>query len=144
MLINGGLNLQVDESGPQEIGEANLDIQYGLAIAYPTPSTYYSTGGRPPETTPTEVDNEPYLEFLTYLLAQEKIPQTISISYGDGEWTVPESYAITVCNLFAQVAARGVSVLVSSGGTSFPLIPDVPLTHTKHLQIPDPDPIAPR
>ncbi|CZR50339.1 related to Tripeptidyl-peptidase sed3 [Phialocephala subalpina] len=115
VLINGGLNLQDSVSGPQSIGEANLDIQYGLALAYPTPSTYYSTGGRPPETTPNEVDNEPYLEFLTYLLKLDKIPQTISISYGDGEWTVPESYAHTVCDLFAQVAARGVSVLVSSG-----------------------------
>jgi tripeptidyl-peptidase-1 len=114
-LINGGVNLQQNVSGPQNIGEANLDIQYGLALAYPTPTTYYSTAGRPPETTPTEVDNEPYLEFLTYLLALDKIPQTISISYGDGEWTVPESYAHTVCDLFAQVAARGVSVLVSSG-----------------------------
>ncbi|TVY82948.1 Tripeptidyl-peptidase sed2 [Lachnellula suecica] len=114
-LINNGVNLQQIVNGSQEIVEANLDIQYGLAISYPTPTTYYSTAGRPPETTPTEVDNEPYLEFLTYLLKLDKIPQTISISYGDGETTVPESYARTVCDLFAQVAARGVSVLVSSG-----------------------------
>ncbi|KAH8647568.1 peptidase S8/S53 domain-containing protein [Tricladium varicosporioides] len=115
VLINGGLNLQDNVAGPQQIGEANLDIQYGLALAYPTPTTYYSTAGRPPENTNYEVDNEPYLEFLTYLLKLDKIPQTISISYGDGEWTVPEKYARTVCDLFSQVAARGVSVLVSSG-----------------------------
>lgn len=115
ILINGGLNTQDNVGGAQGIVEANLDIQYGLSIAYPTTTYYISTGGRPPETTDYEVDNEPYLEFLTALLAREKIPQTISISYGDGEWTVPESYALTVCNLFAQVAARGVSVLVSSG-----------------------------
>lgn len=30
-------------------------------------------------------------------------------------YTVPESYARTVCDLFSQVAARGTSVLVSSG-----------------------------
>ncbi|KAF4626818.1 hypothetical protein G7Y89_g11340 [Cudoniella acicularis] len=114
-LINGGKNLQVSVNGTQNTGEANLDIQYGLALAYPTPTTYYSTGGRPPENTPYEVDNEPYLEFLTYLLALDKIPQVISISYGDTEWTVPEKYAHTVCNLFAQVAARGVSVFISSG-----------------------------
>lgn len=115
VLINGGLNLQDNVSGPQAIGEANLDIQYGVSLAYPTTAIYFSTGGRPPETTSYEVDNEPYLEFLTYLLGTDKIPQTISISYGDGEWTVPNSYANTVCNLFAQVAARGTTVLVSSG-----------------------------
>lgn len=115
ILIHNGTNAQQNTSGPQEMGEANLDIQYGLSLTYPTPAIYISTGGRPPETTKEEVDNEPYLEFLTYLLTLEKIPQTISISYGDAEWTVPNSYANTVCNLFAQVAARGTSVLVSSG-----------------------------
>ena len=115
ILINGGLNLQDATDGPQSEGEANLDIQYGLALAYPTPTYYISTGGRPPETTDYEVDNEPYLEFLTYLLAQDTIPQTISISYGDAEWTVPPSYAYTVCDLFSQIAARGVTVVVSSG-----------------------------
>jgi tripeptidyl-peptidase I len=115
MLINNGSNLQVNVSGPQNTGEANLDIQYGFSLAYPTPTIYISTGGRPPETTPYEVDNEPYLEFLTYLLKLDKIPQTISISYGDAEWTVPKTYANTVCNLFAQVAARGTTVLASSG-----------------------------
>lgn len=115
VLINGGLNTQDATGGPQNIVEANLDIQYGAGLAYPTPSIYFSTGGRPPETVDYELDNEPYLEFLTYLLAMEKIPQTISISYGDNEWGVPASYAHTVCDLFAQVAARGVTVLASSG-----------------------------
>lgn len=115
VLINGGLNTQDVTGGPQSIVEANLDIQYGLGLAYPTPAIYFSTGGRPPETVDYELDNEPYLEFLTYLLAQDSIPQTISISYGDNEWGVPASYASTVCDLFAQVAARGVTVLASSG-----------------------------
>ncbi|KAK2624135.1 hypothetical protein QTJ16_006769 [Diplocarpon rosae] len=115
ILINGGLNTQDATDGPQSIVEANLDIQYGLGLAYPTPSTYISTGGRPPETVDYELDNEPYLEFLTFLLAQNTIPQTISISYGDNEWGVPASYAKTICNLFAQVTARGVTILASSG-----------------------------
>lgn len=118
ILINGGLQTQQNTTNATlNMGEANLDIQYGLALAYPTPTIYTSTGGRPPEVSPdgTELDNEPYLEFLTYVLALEKIPQTISISYGDAERGVPEKYAQTVCNLFGQIAARGVSVLVSSG-----------------------------
>ncbi|EEB97955.1 hypothetical protein MPER_02627, partial [Moniliophthora perniciosa FA553] len=28
--------------------EANLDIQYTIAMSFPTPNTYYSTGGSPP------------------------------------------------------------------------------------------------
>lgn len=62
-------------------------------------------------------DNEPYLEFLNYLLAlpAASLPQTISISYGDDEATVPLSYADQTCNLFSQLGARGVSILVASG-----------------------------
>jgi len=43
-LVNGGVNTQ----GPTEKDsrEANLDIQYAVAMAYKTPVTYYSTGGR--------------------------------------------------------------------------------------------------
>ncbi|KAI6247881.1 Tripeptidyl-peptidase sed3 [Erysiphe necator] len=115
ILINGGQNTQQNTVDyPLNMGEANLDIQYAF-LAYPTPSIYISTGGRPPETPNMEVDNEPYLEFLTYLLNATEIPRTLSISYGDSEWTVPDSYARTVCDMFSQLAARGVSVLVSSG-----------------------------
>lgn len=115
VLVNGGLNTQQNTTNKTlEMGEANLDIQYGF-LAAQTPKIFISTGGRPPETTDIEVGNEPYLEFLTYLLSSAQIPQTISISYGDSEWTVPKSYAKTVCDLFSQLAARGVSVLVSSG-----------------------------
>ena len=46
---------------------------------------------------------------------QTNIPQVISSSYSDDEDTVPESYARRVCSGFAQLGARGVSVLVSSG-----------------------------
>lgn len=61
--------------------------------------------------------NEPYLEFLTYILALEdsELPQTLSTSYGEEEQSVPEEYAIKVCNLFMQLGARGVSVIFSSG-----------------------------
>ncbi|CAD6504479.1 BgTH12-06208 [Blumeria graminis f. sp. triticale] len=115
VLVNNGSNTQQNETDKSlNMGEANLDIQYAF-LAYPTPAMYISTGGRPPETSKYEVDNEPYLEFLTYLLGIDQPPQTISISYGDSEWSVPESYARTVCDLFSQLAARGVSVLVASG-----------------------------
>jgi len=104
----------------KSFGEANLDIQYTVSATYPIPNKYFSTGGRPPfindPSNPVNVStNEPYLDFLTYLLNEASIPQTLTTSYGDEEQSVPEGYARTVCNLFAQLGARGTSVLFSSG-----------------------------
>ncbi|KAF8917410.1 subtilisin-like protein [Mucidula mucida] len=98
--------------------EANLDIQYTEGMSFPTPNIYYSTGGSPPfipdSQTPTNT-NEPYLDWLNFIMAQSTVPQTFTTSYGDDEQTVPSDYATSVCNLFAQLGARGSSVLFSSG-----------------------------
>lgn len=97
--------------------EANLDVQYAGSIASTVPMTYYSTAGRGGLVGGGTNTNEPYLEFLNYLLAlpAASLPNTLSISYGDDEATVPLSYATNVCNLFSQLGARGVSILISSG-----------------------------
>ncbi|KAF8159850.1 peptidase S8/S53 domain-containing protein [Crassisporium funariophilum] len=111
--VNGGGNNQNDPGV-----EANLDIQYTTGISFPTPNTYYSTGGSPPFTpdsqTPTNT-NEPYLDFLTFLLAQATIPQVLTTSYGDDEQTVPFDYATSVCNMFALLGAVGTTVFFASG-----------------------------
>lgn len=97
--------------------EANLDVQYVRAITESIPNVYFSTGGRPPWLGSGENTNEPYLEFLNHLLSldSKSLPNTISISYGDDEATVPLDYANAACNIFAQLGTRGVSVLVASG-----------------------------
>ncbi|KAF4610501.1 hypothetical protein D9613_006689 [Agrocybe pediades] len=111
--VNGGGNDQTDPGV-----EANLDIQYTTGISFPTPNIYYSTGGSPPFTpdsqTPTNT-NEPYLDFLTFLLAQKTIPQTLTTSYGDDEQTVPLDYATKVCNMLATLGSLGTTVFYSSG-----------------------------
>ncbi|KAI0048738.1 subtilisin-like protein [Auriscalpium vulgare] len=111
--VNGGLD---NQNSPGD--EANLDIQYAESISFPTPNIYYSTGGSPPfvedGNTPTNT-NEPYLDWLQFILEQSTIPQTISTSYGDDEQTVPLDYAQSVCTLFAQLGTQGTSVLFSSG-----------------------------
>ena len=60
--------------------QANLDIQYAEGISFPTPNIYYSTGGSPPfipdDETPTNT-NEPYLDWLNFILAQDSVPQTV-------------------------------------------------------------------
>lgn len=98
--------------------EGNLDAETILGMTWPTPLTAYSTGGNPsyiPDKLTVNNTNEPYLTWLQYILAQPNIPPVISISYGDDEQTVPYSYATAVCNSFAQLGARGVSVLLASG-----------------------------
>ncbi|KAF8592730.1 subtilisin-like protein [Ramaria rubella] len=136
--INGGEN---NQTGTEAGDEANLDTQYAFSLTFPTPATVFTTGGSPPfipdDNTPTNT-NEPYLDWIDFVLDQpiEVIPQTsayilLSTSYGDDEQTVPESFAKTVCNKFAQLGryrdilleyllnwssgARGVTLTFSSG-----------------------------
>ncbi|KAH9165152.1 subtilisin-like protein [Lactarius sanguifluus] len=111
-LVNGG---GYDPVNPGD--EANVDVQYASAMAYPTPIIFYSIGGSGKWVTRS---GEPYsgdqwLESLNYLLRKTVIPQTISISYGAYERYVPREYTRALCILFAQLGARGVSVLLSTG-----------------------------
>ncbi|KAF9498824.1 tripeptidyl peptidase A [Pleurotus eryngii] len=113
--VNGGLNNQtLAEAG----AEANLDVQFAFGVSFPIPGTYYTTAGRPPFNpdigTPTNT-NEPYTDWLDFILSHPNPPLSISTSYGDDEQTVPESFARRACAGFAQLGARGVSLMFSSG-----------------------------
>ncbi|ELQ34949.1 tripeptidyl-peptidase 1 [Pyricularia oryzae Y34] len=118
--LNGGKNPDTVKDG---MIEAQLDLEYTSSFTGPLNVTYYMVGGRPPTwkqpgniTVPeSESDQEPYLEFLDFLLSRDDVPQVISISYTDDEQSVPRSYADQVCDRFGQLAMRGVSVLVASG-----------------------------
>ncbi|GLB34136.1 putative tripeptidyl peptidase [Lyophyllum shimeji] len=113
--VKGGLNNQtLSEAG----AEANLDVQFAFGLSHPIAGTFYSTAGRPPFKpdvgTPTNT-NEPYADWLDFVLSHPNTPLTVSTSYGDHEQTVPESYARRTCASFAQLGARGVSLMFSSG-----------------------------
>ncbi|KAH6631301.1 Pro-kumamolisin, activation domain-containing protein, partial [Chaetomium tenue] len=105
--------------------EASLDIQYALSLGHPTNIIYYLTAGRGTkldavtgQPLPTHhSDNEPFLEFLTTLLAKPdaQLPHVLSISYADDEVGVPKAYALRVCDLFAALTARGTTVLAATG-----------------------------
>ncbi|KAI0775866.1 tripeptidyl peptidase A [Trametes elegans] len=115
VLVNGGLN---NQSSAEAGAEANLDTQFAYGLTFPTPGTFWSTGGRPPfkpDSLTTSNTNEPYGDWLDFVLSQENLPQTISTSYADDEQTVPVDFAKRVCNEFAQLGARGVTLLFSSG-----------------------------
>ncbi|KAG6891682.1 hypothetical protein C0992_010085 [Termitomyces sp. T32_za158] len=129
--VKGGLD---DQNISNAGAEANLDVQFAFGLSFPIPSTFYSTAGRPPfipdVNTPADT-NEPYTDWLDFVLARNDTPLVISTSYGDDEQTgkavrggfrstytvnlVPESFAIRACKGFAQLGVRGVSLLFSSG-----------------------------
>ncbi|KAH8979555.1 subtilisin-like protein [Lactarius hatsudake] len=88
--------------------EANLNMQYTSAIAYPTTHIFYSTGG-------SDTLGDPVINWLDYVLGLWSVPQTVSTPYGTPEYTVPPDHATHVCNLFAQLGVRGASVLFSTG-----------------------------
>ncbi|KAI9451319.1 subtilisin-like protein [Lactarius psammicola] len=68
------------------------------AMAYPTPQIFYDTG-----------------EIQTPDDGQTNIPQTVRISFGGDELRIPPEYATPLCELFAQLCARGISVFFASG-----------------------------
>lgn len=112
-IINGASN---DQTMPGV--EADLDVEMVGGFTVPTNFTTYSTGGSPPfkpdMNTPTNT-NEPYLTWLDYVLGQKSVPYVITTSYGDDEQTVPKDYATRVCSELAQLGARGITLLFSSG-----------------------------
>jgi tripeptidyl-peptidase-1 len=121
-IIANGSNQQTPDNATQLSAgtdvEGNLDAETIIGLTWPTPLTAYDTGGSPPflqDDLTFNNTNEPYLTWLQYILAQSSIPQVISTSYGDDEQTVPYSYANSVCNGFAQLGARGISVLLAAG-----------------------------
>ncbi|CAE7219215.1 unnamed protein product [Rhizoctonia solani] len=130
-LINGGKNTQTNPGI-----EANLDVQvcFSTIVLKSYLHLHGSMRGqsqiqsrwyfiRQVDPLPTNQirirpqirTRQPYLEWVNYILNKTTPPLTISTSYGDDEQTVPLDYAIRVCNSFAQLGARGVSVLFSSG-----------------------------
>ncbi|KAH9159906.1 subtilisin-like protein [Lactarius sanguifluus] len=95
-----------DPSNPST--EANLNTQYTSAIAFPTTQIFYSTGG-------SDTLGDPLMNWLDYVLGLWSVPQTISTPYGMPEYAISLDYATHMCNLFAQLGARGASVLYSTG-----------------------------
>lgn len=123
-VINNGTTQQVypewyiDEDEPDV--EADLDSETMLGIGWPTPLIAYTVGGSPPyiaDEVTTSDTNEPYLDWLAYLLAtsDDDLAKVISTSYDDDEQTVPYTYAKRVCEEMAQLGARGVSAFFAAG-----------------------------
>ncbi|KAH8991273.1 subtilisin-like protein [Lactarius akahatsu] len=87
--------------------EANVNLQVSEGMTYPTRHIFYSTKASP--------NGDVFLAWLNAVLSQQNVPQTITTSYGSNEKVFPMDYAIQACYLFAQLGARGVSVLFATG-----------------------------
>nr|GAT51485.1 tripeptidyl peptidase A [Mycena chlorophos] len=116
--------------------EGNLDTQLAIQVAFPIPMTFFTDNSIPPYIPDANQDgdlpgqNEPYLEFIDYVLKMDDPPTVITTSYGDDEETVPKDYAEAVCNGFAKLGAMGISVLFSTGDQGLGLDPSVCISNT--------------
>ncbi|KUL92256.1 hypothetical protein ZTR_02563 [Talaromyces verruculosus] len=99
--VDGGLN---DQSQPGV--EANLDIQYTVGLANGIETTFISSGLS---------TVQGFLDVISYVANLPNPPTVMSLSYGFNENALTASNANSICNAFAQLGARGVSVIVASG-----------------------------
>ncbi|KAH9923703.1 family S53 protease [Epithele typhae] len=108
--IDGGSNPQ---QGSQAGTEANLDIQYTVGMATNVPTLFISVG----EDT-QDGGLEGFLDVVNFLLEMDSPPQVLTTSYGQNEDTMSRNLAkfgSNLCNAYAQLGARGTSILFSSG-----------------------------
>ena len=121
--FNNHPNLATVQGSPEGSSEANLNTQYLMSTGWPVNVHAYLVGGRAPlepdldQPDATQSNNEPFLDWLTFMLAQpdNELPHTISTSYGENEQSVPLAYRKKVCDMMGQLGARGVSLIFSSG-----------------------------
>ncbi|KAA6408135.1 MAG: tripeptidyl peptidase [Lasallia pustulata] len=105
IIANGSAQQTPDNATQLDAGtdlEGNLDAETLIAIDYPTPFITFTIGGSPPfdpSASTTTDTNEPYLTWLNYQ-------------------TVPYAYATLACQQFAQLGARGITLLFASGDSS--------------------------
>ncbi|KAA1475871.1 family S53 protease [Dentipellis sp. KUC8613] len=89
--------------------EADLDTQYTVGNAPGVPVTFISVGDD------TQDGVNGFLDIINFLLAEDSPPQVLTTSYGSNEDEVSSSLANQLCNAYAQLGARGTSILFSSG-----------------------------
>ncbi|KAI1786417.1 family S53 protease, partial [Ganoderma leucocontextum] len=101
--VDGGVNPQ----DPSKAGlEASLDIQYTVGVATGVPTVFVSSG--------IGTING-FLDVAHFLLNETNPPNVLTTSYNFDERHVSPKVAQNLCNAYAQLGARGVSVIFSSG-----------------------------
>ncbi|EJD49915.1 subtilisin-like protein [Auricularia subglabra TFB-10046 SS5] len=115
--LDGGQNSQ----DPASAGlEANLDIQYAVAVGGGLPTIFLSVGSDVQQGDPLG-----FLDTANLLLAQDDPPQTFTTSYGvPHEQDISSSLSFAICDAYQQLTARGVSILFASGDGGVAAAPD--------------------
>jgi len=88
--------------------EANLDVQYMMAIGANISTTFWSTAN-------LHEKQEPFLQWLLDLSNTTVLPNLFSVSYGDHERTLSTEYMKRVNTEFMKAGVRGLSILFASG-----------------------------
>ncbi|KAJ2968989.1 hypothetical protein NUW54_g13067 [Trametes sanguinea] len=91
----------------------SLDIQYTVGVATNVPVTFITVG---PNTNDGALDG--FLDIITTLTKQDNPPLVLTTSFGFDETPFAEQapeLAETLCNAYAQLGARGTSILFASG-----------------------------
>ncbi|KAM5542033.1 hypothetical protein V8D89_004343 [Ganoderma adspersum] len=113
LAVTGFLEQYVNEADlkdPSQAGdEANLDIQYTIGVATGVPTVFISVG----PSNDGGVDD--FLDVAHFLLSQNNPPNVLTTSYGIDEGDVSPKLARNLCNAYAQLGARSVTVLFTSG-----------------------------
>ncbi|KAI0654546.1 subtilisin-like protein [Cubamyces menziesii] len=115
-ITNGTFSVQSIDGGSddgQGTTEASLDIQYTVGVATNVPTTFISVGQQT-----NDGALEGFLDIITTLTKQDNPPLVLTTSFGFDETPFAEQapeLAETLCNAYAQLGARGTSVLFASG-----------------------------
>lgn len=108
-VIGGHSSDRVCKQHPDDCVEANLDVQYMMAIAPHVPTTYYYWGGE-----------DFMVDWLVQVAAMRTPPKVISISYGMDEQYLSISYANAFTTQAIKVGVQGVTLTASSGDDGAP------------------------
>ncbi|KAI0754358.1 peptidase S8/S53 domain-containing protein, partial [Daedaleopsis nitida] len=86
-----------------------LDIEYTVGIATGVPITFMSVGY-------SYHDHLlGFLDLMNYYLDQDAPPNVVTTSYGADEHLISRDLTVALCNAHAQLGARGVTIIFSSG-----------------------------
>jgi len=94
--------------------EASLDLQYITGVGRNATTFVWTMNG----SNPYSSEDEPFVEFAQDVLALEKPPLVVSISYSDDEehiFDVSPGYARTLDTLLIKMGLRGITVLIAGG-----------------------------
>ncbi|CDO69086.1 hypothetical protein BN946_scf184992.g35 [Trametes cinnabarina] len=105
-LLDGGNN---DQDQPS-VSEGELDIQYTVGLATNVLVDYVMVGIKWQDGA-----LEGYLDEINYLLSLDDPPQVLTTSYGMSEDSLPFNLTDKLCKAYAQLGARGVSILFAAG-----------------------------